>query len=415
MRHPLESTLTILSDAQPVTELSVIDSPDLATLIGRVDQLHPLLRQNAARGEQDRRVVEESIQALQAAGIFKLLQPKRYGGYETSMRTLVDVSAAVGEADGGTAWVVSLLNSGAWLTGCFQERAQDDVWRDDPDALVSGVFSPLVESQKVDGGYRVTGRWFYNSGSWHADWAVLSVPLTDESGAVVDMAMALIPRRDVELEETWFVAGMRSSGSNCLVAKDVFVPEHRLMSVPPALEGDFPTEHSDEQLYQSPLGPFFAVGMVGPQLGMGRAVLNIVQEKAATKGVTNTIYGRQADSVAFQLQLAQASLMLDTAHFHAHRVTDDLDTATARGQKLDLLARARIRADIGWAIEHVVKAIDVLLSAHGAGSFAESNPLQRMWRDSEVAARHAGILPMVCYEIYGKALVGSDVRITPVI
>lgn len=387
-------------------------SPSVTELVARARELQPLLRKNSAEGEKNRRVLEESIQALQDAGLFKLLQPRRFGGYESSMEALVDVSAAVGEADGGTAWVVSLLNSGAWLAGCFTDRAQNDVWGDDPRALVSGVFSPRVESRKVPGGFQVTGKWFYNSGSWHADWAVLSIPITDEAGEVVDMGMALVPRSDLDLEETWFVAGMRASGSNCLIATDAFVPQHRIMSVGPAIEGDFPTEHTDEFLYQSPLGPLFTVGMVGPQLGLGRAALEIVKEKAATKGVTNTIYTRQADSVAFQLQLAQATMHLDTAHFHAHRVTDDMDSAARDGRKLDLLDRARIRADVGWAIENVVKAIDILLYAHGSGSFAEVNPLQRIWRDSEVASRHAGILPMVCYEIYGKALVGSEVKIT---
>ncbi|WP_410631652.1 oxidoreductase [Amycolatopsis sp. cmx-4-83] len=398
-----------------IDHITVSGAPGVEELVTRAEGLRELLSKNSAQGEQDRRVVQESIQALKEAGLFKLLQPKRFGGYQTSIRTLVDVSAAVGEADGGTAWVVSLLNSGAWLASCFPEQAQGDVWGANPDALVSGVFSPKVESKKVDGGFRVSGEWFYNSGSWHADWAVLSLPITDDAGEIVDLGMALVPRTDVDLKETWFVAGMRASGSNCLVAEDIFVPAHRIMSVPPAIEGDFPTEHVEETLYRSPLGPFFAVGMVGPQLGLGRAALKLVREKAATKGISNTIYTRQADSVAFQLQLAQATMMLDTAHFHAHRVTDDLDTAAASGEKLDFSARARIRADIGWAIEHVVKAIDTLLYAHGSGAFAEVNPLQRIWRDSEVASRHAGILPMVCYEIYGKALVGSEERITPMI
>jgi alkylation response protein AidB-like acyl-CoA dehydrogenase len=397
------------------TAPAAANTPDLDELRARTRELQPLLRRNSAQGEQDRRVVEESVQALRDAGLFKLLQPKRYGGYETSMRALVDITALVGEADGGTAWVVSLLNSGAWLASCFPEQAQDDVWSTNPGALVSGVFSPRVESKKVPGGFRVTGKWFYNSGSLHADWAVLSLPVTNEAGEVVDMALGLFPRTDLDLEDTWFVAGMRASGSNCIVADDAFVPEHRIMSVGPALEGTFPTEHTEESLYRSPLGPLFAVGMVGPQLGLGRAALKIVRKASATKGIANTVYARQADSVAFQLQLAQATMMLDTAHFHAHRVTDDIDGATARGEKLDFAARARIRADIGWAIEHVAKAINVLLYAHGSGSFAEANPLQRIWRDSTVASRHAGVLPALCYEIYGKSLVGSEERVTPII
>ena len=159
-------------------------------------------------------MAEESIAALTEAGAFKVAQPRRYGGYETSVRTMLEVSSAVAEADGGTSWVVALCNGCAWLTGLFPEQAQDDVWAGHPDARVSGVLAPTAETVKVAGGYRVTGRWYYNSGSWHADWATLGIPVTDESGEVVNPGLALIPRADCEIEETWFVAGMKSSGSN---------------------------------------------------------------------------------------------------------------------------------------------------------------------------------------------------------
>lgn len=391
------------------------EAPTVEELVARAKELRPLLRKNAAQGDADRRTTEESIQALKDAGLFRLHQPKRYGGYETSARGLVDVSAAVGEADGGAAWVVSLLNSGAWLVGGFPEQAQDDVWGANPDALVAGVFSQKVFSRPVEGGYLVTGEWFYSSGSLHADWAAVSAPLLDEKGELVDMALALISREDFEVNDTWHVVGMRGSGSNCIVAKDVFVPHHRLLSVGPAIEGVWGTEHKDEHLYSSPLGPLFTIGMVGPQLGLARGALEIVSEQASKKGITHTIYERQADSVPFQVALAEASLRIDTAHFHAHRAADDMDAAAQSGEGLDFLARTRIRGDVGWAIENVNKAINELLYLNGAGAFAESNHLQRIWRDSTVASRHAGILPAVCYEIYGKALVGNEERITPVI
>ena len=219
--------MTAVTDHRP----SAGAIPDSAELVARVTELHPLIRANAAPGEEARRVAEPSMQALREAGILRIAQPRRYGGYETSMRTMLDVSAAVGEADGGTAWVVTLLNVCAWMVGTYPRQAQDDVWKDNPDALVSGVLAPTAEARKVDGGYRVTGRWYWNSGSWHADWAVLGIPITDEAGEVVDQGLALIPRTDLDLEETWFVAGMKSTGSNCLIASDIFVPEHRIVSV----------------------------------------------------------------------------------------------------------------------------------------------------------------------------------------
>jgi alkylation response protein AidB-like acyl-CoA dehydrogenase len=375
-------------------------------LLARIRELQPLIEKNAAQGEQDRRVVEESVTALTDAGVFKIAQPRRYGGYQASVRTMLDVSAAVAEADGGTGWVVALCNVCAWLTGLFSERAQDEVWGTDPDAKVSGVLTPSCGSVKVDGGFRVTGRWFYNSGAWHSSWAILGFPVVNAGGEMIDQGLALIPFTDLSIEETWFVAGMSSTGSNCLIADDVFVPEHRIMSGVEALEGQYPTGRTDETLYRSAFIPVLALVLAGPQLGMGRKALELVTRKADAKPISYTFYAAQADSTAFQLQLAQAALMIDTAHLHAYRAADDIDRAAEAGAYPDLLRRARVRADTGWVLEHITKAIDTLLFAHGAGSFAQVNPLQRIWRDSAVAARHAVSLPAVNYEIYGKALLG---------
>lgn len=391
------------------------DTPDSTELIRRVEELTPLIKKNSAQGEADRRVVEESIQALTDAGLFKVAVPKRYGGYETSMRTMLDVSAAVGAADGGTAWVVTLANVMSWVVGLFPEQAQNDVFGADPDAKVSGVLAPTAETTRVEGGWRVTGKWYYNSGSLHATWAGLGLPLTDEDGNVVDQAMALIPRSDLSVEDTWFVAGMRSSGSNCMVAEDVFVPEHRVLRVPPAVGGDYPTEHKDETLYRSALVPVLALVLVGPQLGMGRAALDFVTGKSENKPISYTFMTSQKESVGFQLQIAEASRLIDTAELIAYRAAADIDNAAARGEYPDYLTRARVRSDTGYVAELITRAIDILISAHGAGSFAEVSPLQRIWRDSATAARHAIVAPQVSFEIYGKALLGVTEPITPLV
>ncbi len=167
--------------------------------------------------------------------------------------------------------------------------------------------------------------------------------------------------------------------------------------------------------YQSAFVPILALVLVGPQLGMGRAALDIVTSKAAKKPISYTFYESQADSVGFQLQIAEAAMLIDTATLHAYRAADDIDQAAARGVYPDVLTRARVRADTGLVAEKITKAIDILLSAHGAGSFAEVNPLQRIWRDSAVAARHAVVAPQISYEVYGKALLGREDSITPLI
>ncbi len=390
-------------------------TPTSEEMVTRIRELQPLLAKNSAQGEQDRRVVEESITALAEAGIFKIAQPKRYGGYEMTVRTQLDVFAAIAEADGGTAWVVTICNQAAWMTGLFPERAQDDVWKTTPDAKLSGVVTPSSTSVKVDGGFRVNGRWYYNSGSWHADWAVLGIPIVNEAGEAIDHGIALIPRTDLDLEETWFVTGMKSSGSNCLIAKDVFVPDYRVISAPLTWQGTVPTEHTDETLYRSAFTPLLALGVAAPQLGMGRRVLELVTAKAATKPLTFTFYAVQADSAVFRHQIAEAAMLIDTAHLHAYRGADELDRAARAGTFPDELQRARARADAGWVVENITKAINLLLFAHGAAGFAENNEIQRLWRDSAVAARHAYIVPAVALEMYGTALLARDGQITPML
>lgn len=389
-------------------------TPTIAELVNRAHELAALLRKSAPVGEANRRVEEETIQAVRRAGLMRVCTPKRYGGWEMNTRAILDVSSAIAEADGGSAWVVNLNNVCCWLTSLFPVKAQDEVFAADPDACVSGVLNPTAEVTKVDGGFRVTGTWHYNSGGWHAQWAVLGMPIVDASGEPIDQGLALFPMSDLERVDTWFVAGMKSSGSICLKAKDAFVPDHRILSVPRAIEGSYPTETRDQEpLYRSAFVPLLAIILVGPILGLGRAALEFVRQKASSRSIAYTFFEKQTASVAFQLQIAEAALMIDTAHLHAYRAADDIDDAAARGVYPDMLVRTRVRADTGYVVEKITQAIEKLLFAHGSAGFAETSPLQRIWRDAAVASRHAVVLPPIGYELYGKALLGVENNVTP--
>ena len=374
-----------------------------------------MLRKNAAKTEEDRRVVEENIQAIAEAGLFKITVPRRYDGYEVDIRTKLDVSAKLAEGCSSTAWVVALTNVCNWFTGLFCEKAQDEVFGENPDARVAGVFSPTAQTRRVDGGMVVTGKWYWASGSLHADWAVVGVPVVSDTGEVVDQGLALIPRSELDIEDTWYVAGMKGTGSNAYVAEEVFVPDHRVLSMVKALGGDYATEHKEEVLYRSAFVPVAALILAGPQLGMARAALDIVVEKAPHRAIAYTFFEKQTDSTAFQLQVAEAAMKIDTAHLHAYRAAADIDDAAARGEYPDFLTRARVRADTGLIVTQVKEAIDTLITAHGAGSFATANAMQRIWRDSNTAARHAVVLPPVSMEVYGKALLSVKDTITALV
>ena len=406
---------------QPVRETSSAalhranDSEPRASLVARAQALRPVLEKNALQTEQARRVVEDNIAALKAAGIFRTMVPKRHGGFEGSVRTHLEVTAAVAEGCGSTAWVVALTNVCAWFTGLFAAQAQDDVFGANPDARVAGVFSPSTQVRRVEGGVVTSGKWFWSSGCLHADWAMLGLLELDAAGNPLNQYLALMPMSELTIADTWFTAGMKGTGSNCVVAKDVFVPGHRLLPLMKAVAGEFATPFKEEVSYRSAFIPVAALVLVGAQLGMARAALAHVIEKASQRAIAYTSFKKQTDSVAFQMQVSKAALKIDTAHLHAFRAADDIDEAALRGELLDYKTRARVRADTGYVAQYATDAINLLMTAHGAGSFADASPMQRLWRDANTAARHAIVLQPVGEEIYGKALLGVENTVTPLV
>jgi 3-hydroxy-9,10-secoandrosta-1,3,5(10)-triene-9,17-dione monooxygenase len=372
------------------------------------------LSRNAPESDRNRRANEENIQAAADAGLFKLMVPKRYGGYEGTIRSHLEISAALGEACGGTSWVVSLINGCAWFAGLFPQQAQDDVFRTNPDARIR-VCSRRTQVRRVEGGLVISGKWFFSSGSLHAQWAMLGCVEHDENGALKAQYLALVPMSELSIEDTWFTTGMRGSGSNCIVGKDVFVPDHRLLDIMAAVRGEYPTPFKEEVAYRAAFGPVSSLLLIGPQLGIGRAALKYVIEKAPQRAIAYTSFTKQTDSTVFQVQVAEAALKIDSAHLRAFRAADEIDNLARRNESPDYITRARVRADTGVIATDITDALNTLIFAHGAGSFAEASPMQRWWRDSNTAARHAIVLPATGAELYGKALLGVENTVTPLV
>jgi alkylation response protein AidB-like acyl-CoA dehydrogenase len=300
-----------------------------------------------------------------------------------------------------------------WVAGVTSAQAQKDLFGADPNARVAGGGAP-GQARRVDGGLRLSGRWSFASGAHHATWAALSATVTDDAGVPVDGVMCLAPVSEVRMEDTWRTVGMRATGSNTWTAEDVFVPAHRIVSMIALVEGRWSAE-TDEVMYRLPFVPMATLPLLGPLLGIGRAAMELTVRSAAHKGMHHTFFARQSDSVGVQVQIAQAALLLETARLHVYHTADELDGIAARGERSDYAARARVRATLGYAAQQILDAINILLNVHGAASFAETSPMQQYWRDANTAARHAGLNSMVGYEIFGKALLGVDERISPMV
>ena len=398
-----------------MSETVLVDTVGRDALIARAREIRPLLEKHASQTDSLRRLPDEVVRALRDSGLCRLMVPKRHGGYQTSVRTYIEVMAEVGRGCGSTAWVASLVNVCEWLAGLFPDRAQQEVWGANRDAWIAGSLAPNGLAVPVDGGWRVSGKWPWASGSLHAQWVACGIHMENERGEMTNLGLSLLPIADVTVEDTWFMAGMKGTGSNTILATDAFVPEHRFLPYPPAFQGQYRTEHVDEPVYRVALVPVTVLILAGSQLGAASAALEFVVSKSKTRGITHTTFQRQAESSGFQMLVAEAAMKIDTAYLHALRAADDLDRAAGAGRHPDLTERARVRIDTALAAKYAREAVELLVQAHGTSSLADHNPLQRLWRDVHVASHHAITEWQVNLEVYGRALLGVEPNITHLI
>ena len=398
-----------------MSETVLVDTVGRDALIARAREIRPLLEKHASQTDSLRRLPDEVERALRDSGLSRLMVPKRHGGYQTSVRTYIEVMAEVGRGCGSTAWVASLVNVCEWLAGLFPDRAQQEVWGANRDAWIAGSLAPNGLAVPVDGGWRVSGKWPWASGSLHAQWVACGIHMENERGEMTNLGLSLLPIADVTVEDTWFMAGMKGTGSNTILATDAFVPEHRFLPYPPAFQGQYRTEHVDEPVYRVALVPVTVLILAGSQLGAASAALEFVVSKSKTRGITHTTFQRQAESSGFQMLVAEAAMKIDTAYLHALRAADDLDRAAGAGRHPDLTERARVRIDTALAAKYAREAVELLVQAHGTSSLADHNPLQRLWRDVHVASHHAITEWQVNLEVYGRALLGVEPNITHLI
>jgi 3-hydroxy-9,10-secoandrosta-1,3,5(10)-triene-9,17-dione monooxygenase len=388
-----------------------VQRPSDHELVARARALQSLLHENAAEGELHRRLPDPVSDALTEAGMFRLLTPTRFGGYAVDLRTAIKVTETLGEFDGSASWLVSVGSAAAWMTGHLcSPQAQAEIFGPGADIRAAGTSTP-GSARRVDGGLCIGGRWPYASGACHADWAALAVVVTDESEQPVDAMFCLVPAKQLRLEKTWNTVGMRGTGSDTWVADDVFVPDYRTIPLS-TIADETPRLAGDPSMFRLPFATVATLLLVGPLLGLGRAALQLVIDKAPTKAMHDTFFVRQSESAGVQIQIAEAALALRTARLHAYDIAATLDGAATEGQLVTYAARAEIRAQVGYVAQQVLHAISALVNVHGAGSFAESNRMQQYWRDANTAARHAALQPVVGYEVYGKSLLGIEERIS---
>lgn len=366
-----------------------------------------MLQKNADWAEENRYLPDETIEALSNAGVLRMRAPARYGGYESDLTTLVDVLTQIGRGDGSTAWTTSVWSICSWLVGLFPDEAQDEVFST-PDARVCGLLSPTGMAEPKDGGFVVNGQWPFNTGALQSQWNSL-VAMTPSPDGGVWPVMMLAPMSDIQIVDDWHTVGLRGTGSVTTVAKDVFVPPHRVLPMGPALQEHYASQaNADNPIYRTPLLLTAATSTVGTVLGLGQAANEAFFERLPERKITYTAYESQKDAPITHIQVADSATRLAEADFHGHRCAALLDSKAASGEQWTLEERARVRLDIGAVCQRTKEAVDILNTASGASSIYNSVPMQRIERDVQTVNLHAILHPNTNLELYGRILCGLE-------
>ncbi len=374
-------------------------APTKAEMIARAEALLPALRERSADAEKNRRMSDETVREFRAAGLPKILQPKRFGGYELAPDTAVEVIRTVASACGSSGWVTNLFVIHNWQVSLFPIEAQEEYWAGSDDRLCSTVsFATKSQMEEVEGGARLTGRWKFSSGCDFADWFLIMKP----SPTCFDWM--LIPRSDISIEDDWFVSGLCGTGSKDLILDNVFVPTHRRVSGMDIVMGTTP----GGKALGIPMGrlPFawpavwgIPAALVGMAAGMAEAVRKtLIGKKGLFTGEM------QVDRVANQIRLAEALTDIHAAELIMRHRMEELNRWAEAGRApapIDAFASHRDAAYVSRLMGKVASNLSLMA---GATSVYLANPIQRFKRDIDVGITHVSLVWEEAAENYGRTL-----------
>ncbi len=384
-----------LRDQKPGTSPETPTGPEL---LRRASALLPVLKERAARTEQLRQVPAETVSDLLASGLYRIGVPKRFDGLDVSYGLVLDVAAELGRGCPSTSWCYGLWAAHAWLVGYWPLQAQEEVFGSEPDALCSSSLNVGKSNcTPVDGGYRLSGRWEFSSGCDSASWLMLGVP------GIGERNWALVPRGDYEIVDTWFVSGLRGSGSKDIVVDNAFVPRHRILDVTTAGDGDWNGwELHGQARYRAPIPVLLGWDLVAPMLGIAQGMIDeFTGRLAGTSGP-----GRTADSPAIHLRLSQATAEADAARALMDRDIHEIMRKGQEGEPFTVLERARFRRDKAFITQLCLQAVNRLFDLSGGHALFDSESLQRFHRDAQAVAHRDGLIMDLGGLQYGRVALG---------
>ena len=353
-------------------------APTAAELIARARAMIPSLAQRSREQRQKRRILPETIADLQRAGFFRVLQAKRWGGYELDPLTAFEIQMALAEGDMSVAWVYGVVGMHPWLLALYDDRVAQEVWGEDDATLICSSLMPAGTATPVPGGFRFSGRWRYASGCEHTSWAFLGGML---AGAPDDRRIFLAPKSDYRIEDTWHVMGLKGTGSHDIVAENIFVPDNRTQKYADNFRGYGPgLAVNTSELYRLPFGQIFFRGVSTGAIGALQGMLNVFVEYGKQR--VNRMHGNRAsEDPLIQLTCAEVAASIDEMKTILHRNFRNLETYAAKGEMPPLKLRIQYKFHSATVAERCSVLASRLFKAAGAAGIYADHPFGRMLAD----------------------------------
>lgn len=354
----------------------------------RAAELIPLLREHAATAEKERHLAPAVRDALHRTGLFRYLQPKSRGGMELDFAAWAEIPEMLGRGDCSTAWNVANLASHHRTLALFGKQAQDEVWNENPDALIAaGIAYPQGRAKKVDAGLMLSGTWNFCSAVTDSTWNMLAC-MVMENEKPVDWVQCLLRESDYKVVDDWQTSGMRGTGSCTVKVEDLFVPQYRVQSMATALPGHVfaGVKNNPNPMYVIPTSAIGGHGLAGCIVGNAQGALDLTIDWIKSR---STVQGaKMRDFQTVQLRTGMAGAKIDAARLILRNDCIEAEAATKAGRALGTEEKLRQKRNAALAVKLSIEAIDLLQEMAGANGIYQKGPLERIFRDARAAGAH---------------------------
>ncbi len=366
------------------------DNPSAAELVARAQALQPVLRERAKACVAGRDVPAQSIADMQAAGFFKILQPKRWGGYEMHPNVFFEVQKTLARGCMSTGWMFGVLGCHPYELALFDNQAQVDVWGEDNAILMSSSYQPVGKVTRVEGGFRLSGHWGFSTGSVHCNWVLLGALVPPaEAGGAPDMRTFLVPRSDYRIDrDAWHVFGLQGTGSHDIIVDDVYVPEYRTHRAQEGFLCQNPGQkENDGPLYTLPWAQVFIRSVSTSAFGGARAAVDAAMAIMQSRISTNTGKASKADPM-LHAAIAAAHAQILEMELTQRTSFDELMGYATRGETIPMEKRALFGYNSSSVVRRLARLVDDMVQLLGGRAVYMTSDIIQPWLDLNAARAH---------------------------